>query len=466
MIHNFAFCIIFAVAGGGGSSSGGSDSGGSDFDGSSGVSFGLGVIAVGAMAAVVIFLISGFFWKNRTKLRKFNRVLMGTATTFLGLLLGGIILLTTPFAGENTWIVALLAVIFTPIVCMSTLNDKAADGKIPQLNVSTAVTSEPPVAVNGSSAEDLQEYTKQIFLRYQSDWSQSNFEAMKVYLSSKYAAHMQLVLTVMKQINRQNVVKDPQTKVTIKPEHISQNQYNAHLESSATDVLIDASKLETLNEEEKEFIEDWTFVKEGGQWKLAAITQDTEESSKLIPEIKEFANQKNLFYSPDWGDLLIPTEGEIFKNSEFGFSDINNHVIGMHNNLIIQLYTFTNYPENEQAEDDVLIAQATLPKTYGHIIVEHRKSRLLHKRPPDNMQAISLEWAEFNSRYQVFAATIDQANSLELLHPVYMEKLFALPFDVSIEIVGNVLYLYAPTSTQNYPVMLSLLEDAFNEMKL
>jgi len=47
-----------------------------------------------------------------------------------------------------------------------------------------------------------------------------------------------------------------------------------------------------------------------------------------------------------------------------------------------------------------------------------------------------------------------------------MEKLFALPFKVSIEVVDNVVYLYTKDKNANYATMYALLKDAFEEMKL
>lgn len=82
------------------------------------------------------------------------------------------------------------------------------------------------------------------------------------------------------------------------------------------------------------------------------------------------------------------------------------------------------------------------------------------------MQTITLEWPDFNSKYQVFATTVEQVTAFELLHPVFMEKLFALDFDISIEVVGNILYLYTGSQVERYSTMLEILKVAFAEMKL
>jgi hypothetical protein len=79
---------------------------------------------------------------------------------------------------------------------------------------------------------------------------------------------------------------------------------------------------------------------------------------------------------------------------------------------------------------------------------------------------LSLEWPDFNRRYEVLATNVEQVTAFELLHPVFMEKLFALPFRVGIEVVDNTLYLYTNDKGVEYGQMLSILHDAFNEMKL
>jgi hypothetical protein len=50
-----------------------------------------------------------------------------------------------------------------------------------------------------------------------------------------------------------------------------------------------------------------------------------------------------------------------------------------------------------------------------------------------------------------------------------MEMLEALPFEVNIEVVDNVIYLYAPeskTDTQAFSTMLDVMHKAFEELKL
>ena len=89
------------------------------------------------------------------------------------------------------------------------------------------------------------------------------------------------------------------------------------------------------------------------------------------------------------------------------------------------------------------------------------------------LQKVSMEWGQFNSRYEVYATSAEQATSFELLNPLYMQKLQALNFEVNMEVVDNILYLYTAikydATTSNlteYQTMLDLLKEAFEQMKM
>lgn len=185
--------------------------------------------------------------------------------------------------------------------------------------------------------------------------------------------------------------------------------------------------------------------------------------------IKTFALINDMYYSPDWGWLLLPRRGQLFGGGKFGVSDINNHVIGIYKNLLIELYTYLPNPNSRSTSvSEYVIAQVALPKRYDSLIVEAKESFFANLFPhtPKGYNKLSLEWADFNKRYNVYATNVEQVTVFELLHPVYMEKLFALPFKVSIEVVDNVVYLYTKDKKADYAMMYSILKDAFEEMKL
>jgi hypothetical protein len=161
-----------------------------------------------------------------------------------------------------------------------------------------------------------------------------------------------------------------------------------------------------------------------------------------------------------------------FKNS-----DVNNHVIGNWNGLIVQLYT---YIPQKRSKDNYLIAQITLPKSYGGIIIKRKsdwKQRDIFSNfsifTPKGYRKITMEWPDFNKRYTVYATDMDKVTSFELLNPKFMADLYDKTLPVSIEVVDNVVYLYAPTTglpvtgTQpRYKEMLEVLQAAFKELRM
>ena len=79
-----------------------------------------------------------------------------------------------------------------------------------------------------------------------------------------------------------------------------------------------------------------------------------------------------------------------------------------------------------------------------------------------------MEWGEFNDMYEVFASDLEKVTSFELLNPAFMVHLRELPFEANIEVVDNVVYVFAQAgmSVGNYQALLEILQKAYKEMKL
>lgn len=469
---------MFARGGGGGSSSGGGGgSSSADYFNDSGSSIGMLiaffiVFAIG-VAYLTDWILIKFFSVLRKKNKKTKRLLVwgsGFLITTVGVVL---IIFSRQIYGPLEYIpigvsIGLLLSFALGIpVGLSFGLDNSEDiaKQATSSKFSEAAKQDPEL-----QPEALSMYVNGIFLKYQSDWTNFNLQSMQGYLSQNYFRHMQLVLTALRNLARQNIVSNARANIDLQEINMddpAKPYFIAKVEGSVLDSLVSTKdNHEIASEEDVDFTEFWRFIKENGQWKLDDIKQETEQDEKLQNELKLFAQKNGMYYAADWGHLLLPEEGELFVDSEFGVADINNHIIGHYKNILIELYTYTSSPDDPVAEDDFLIAQATLPKTYGNIIVEHRRDKLFHRKPPNGMQTITLEWPDFNSKYQVFATTIEQVTAFELLHPVFMEKLFALDFDISIEVVGNILYLYTGSQVERYSTMLEILKEAFSEMKL
>lgn len=332
-------------------------------------------------------------------------------------------------------------------------------------------------AVNQAAATDsawdetaLLERAKTVFMQYQQDWSNGQAEPMHQYLTDDYFAHVSLLLQALQLLGR----RDNMQNVDIKSAAITdmndsddnaKDSFTVQFAATARDELQDATDGTTLFTDNSVFMEYWHFVRRGDTWLLAGISQSTADASQDNAAIKQLAQQNGYYYSEDMGWLFLPKRGQLFGGARFGTSDINNHVIGLYNNqLLVQVYAYIQDPQNNS--QSYVIAQVNVPKQYGQIVVR-RKSLLsfgIH-----GLEKVETEWTQFNKEYEVFASAPEQVTSFELLNPTYMEQLAALPFNVGIEVVDNVIYLYTAergSDTSTYQTMLDLVEKAFKELRL
>ena len=82
---------------------------------------------------------------------------------------------------------------------------------------------------------------------------------------------------------------------------------------------------------------------------------------------------------------------------------------------------------------------------------------------------VELESSEFNRKYHVYASAPEQVTAFELLHPAMMQTLLDAKYNISIEVIGNSIYFYAPmrrTSVATYEEMMRVLQAAYRELKM
>lgn len=327
--------------------------------------------------------------------------------------------------------------------------------------------------------QSLTDYSIHTFAQYQSDWSRFRTESMRTYMTPRYHYHASLLMYTLQLLDRKNAITNIRiSNALIIDMHDSadnaQDRFTVGITAQAHDELIETTTGKLLFVDDNEFTEYWHFVRSGNAWLLDGISQATESSSSINNSLKSYAESNGFYYSKDMGWLFLPKRGYLFEKGKFGTSDINNHVVGVYKNrILIQLFTYTPMSGSQTAIklDDsgtiYVIAQLNVPKNYGQIVVRHKKR--FNFSGIKGLERVETEWTRFNDRYEVFATNAEQAASFELLEPTYMEQLEALPFDVNIEVVDNVIYLYTDegkTDVNTYQVMLNLLYKAFEEMKL
>jgi Protein of unknown function (DUF3137) len=312
---------------------------------------------------------------------------------------------------------------------------------------------------------------KDVFMRYQQDWSNYNTESMKAYMTPAYQYHAALMIYALQLASRRDLVNRPviSQAMIVGVDNEAENdkdQVIIGFTAKANDQLIDTRSNQILFTDNTDFTESWRFRRSGNTWLLDGIQPATASQWIHNTALEQFAAAQGYYFSLDWGWLLLPAHGQLFGEGKFGVADINNHVIGVYNNkCLVQLYTYSSSP---QAQKIYLIAQTSVPKSYGDIVVRHKSG--LHLFGIRGLNRVTMEWPDFNKKYEVFASNVEQVTSFELLDPVFMEQLEALPFEVNIEVVDNVVYLYAPQKTVpdagRYQVMLDILYRAFQQMRL
>ncbi|MBI4142786.1 TIM44-like domain-containing protein [Candidatus Uhrbacteria bacterium] len=319
-------------------------------------------------------------------------------------------------------------------------------------------------------ADALLARVRDVFTRFQAAWSARDANALAPLLTESYRKRMVLELAVLQAEHRRNTVERPTIRSLIILDAVNAKDHRAdrvtvEVIAQAHDVLRDDANDRVLFTDDAEFTEYWVFAREDGEWQLERIRQSTEDPSRTEQQIIAFAERHGFSYDADFGWLMMPNVGYLFRKSNFKTSDINNHVIGYHRDKVVEFYTFI--PKvSEQRTGGFFIAQAVLPKSYHDILIRRRRWWSGFVRPR-GLRRITLESPEFNRRFCLWAHPIDQANSLELLHPTFMERVASLPFTLDIELVGNFLYL-ATKDRKNpaqFDTMLDVLNGAFDEME-
>lgn len=327
----------------------------------------------------------------------------------------------------------------------------------------------------------LIEHAKQVFTRYQADWSAFNLEGIITYTAPDYAKRAALLLQALRQLGRTNRVKDPAvlqaTIIDASDDKSTENRdsYSVLFDATATDELIDEDGT-ILYSSTPRFSEMWSFVRNGDTWVLSGITPGTTSISMGNNSLVRLAAAKNMYYSLDMGWLLIPKRSVVMGNGVFGKSDINNHLIGSYNDHLYQLYIYNATPV-EPLAPGVLIMQLSLPKSYGGIIVQRKQKFIAvsnnYVRPPKNYTKYTYGWNEFDDRYDVQATDAAQLASFELINPSFMAFLYDNDPGVGIEVVDSTMYVfkhlptqYAEVDTASYEVMFAIAERAFKELRL
>lgn len=325
-----------------------------------------------------------------------------------------------------------------------------------------------------STAEEkeIHRQAEEIFKSYQADWSDFNTKSIKKYTTTHYYKHAELMLELLQNLHRANKVSKLKVKKVYLLDPVNENTGTpAHLRIAFSfaglDEVIENDGTKLYSQYVSDAVETWDFVYDGKTIKLSGISQPTESAPHLVRSLANFADENGLFYSPDWGRYALPKRGMIFGGASMKIADINNHVIGKWGDLLIQLYTYAETP-GRTVGSYYIVGQINVPKDYLGVVVKSKNFKA-GKKPDKSYDKFELEWNEFNNRYDVYAASRDALPAFELLNPKFMEYLYSKNPSYNLEVVDNVIYIYAPISTvteQDYEDLLEVLKKAYDELKM
>ena len=325
---------------------------------------------------------------------------------------------------------------------------------------------------NTPEEKNIHAAAEHIFRSYQEDWSEFRLDDIKTFTTDSYYEHAALMLELLKNLQRANKVSRLKVNKVHLLNPVNQNttlpaDIRIAFEFSGLDEVVTDSGETLYHAYVSNAVETWNFVYDGENLKLAGISQPTESAPHLIKSLADFASQNKLFYSPDWGRYALPARGLIFGGASMKIADINNHVIGKWGDLLIQLYSYAEAPD-QGLGSYYIVGQINVPKDYLGVIVKSRKFKTARK-PDKSYEKFELEWGEFNKRYDVYASSRDALPAFELLNPKFMEFLYNTNPSYNIEVVDNVIYIFAKVShvsEQDYAEMLEVLKKAYDELKM
>lgn len=326
---------------------------------------------------------------------------------------------------------------------------------------------------NNSTTQEkwIHEEAKRIFEAYQADWTALNDQKIAAYTTERYHAHASLMLDLFRALHRYNKVSNLKVHHVILNHPVNEKtalpaKLTVTFSFGGLDQVIDTTTGKILYSANVPTAEEtWTFIYDGTTLKLDGISQPTESAPHLIRSLATFASDNHLFYSPDWGRYALPSRGLIFSSSSMKISDINNHIIGKWGDNLIQLYTYAEAPGLPSSY--YLVGQINVPKEYLGVIVESKKYKT-KKRPDKTYEKFEMEWPDFNKRYDVYAAKRDALPAFELLNPKFMEYLYDKKLNYNLEVVDNIIYIFANVQNiteKDYAELLDVLSYAQRELE-
>lgn len=237
----------------------------------------------------------------------------------------------------------------------------------------------------------------------------------------------------------------------------------------------------------------WKFVRVGDTWMLDSIAAGDEAAQILFSGVGssiftaplfaktgalavglELKNNYGFFEDSAFGKMMVPMHGAIFNDiiAQGSGTGVYDHIltkqyrIGLFESKIIQAFVLSVLEQQGKTTVEVpkyYVAVVTLPKSYGDILIRHKT---FLSSAPRALVKRDTESEDFNKMFSVYSTDQESMETFELLSPTFMEKLLAANLPVTIEAVGNTLYVaFEDLSLVTAEPLLRLLSGAYEEIK-
>ncbi|GEM_PF-1768150 len=364
----------------------------------------------------------------------------------------------------------------------------------------SGILREAQVMDSAWEEEKMARRIAEVFFKFQEAWGHFDIYALRSCVTENYYQLLVMEMGVLKRCQRQNFALVPQVRniSILRARDESDNDQDlvvAEILARMDNVLIDTENSEMLLAKYDYFRQYWVFRRENDIWKVDAVRSDLERSPVVENSVKGFAQRNGFFYDPDFGQIVMPDKGVLFRKTKFNRSRVDNHVIGSLSGRIVEFFTYNANPKKkrrlmsgtdekrrmlEELENPYggtknaimpeiryrsgyVVAQAILQIRYYNILIKRRGDFI--DLAPRGLKRYKGKECRFGGFFSLFADPRDDIGSFPLATDKFLEQLQKFSFSLNIEVVGSFLYVYAKSQAQvTYERMIDILKLALDEI--
>ena len=150
------------------------------------------------------------------------------------------------------------------------------------------------------------DHAKQIYIKFQDDWSSFNTENMSTYMTPSYLQHNLLLIRILSEMQRVNRISNIEIETIATVEVFdrtddAKDKITVSFIAGSKNELIDAKTNKVLFTDKSTYVEYWTFNRSGPTWLLDKIYKEVADQVIDDKFVAEFAPENGMFYSVDMG---------------------------------------------------------------------------------------------------------------------------------------------------------------------